>query len=73
MIKVIFIFFVTCEALLIFIIQGNVRWGPAIVLAVGLSIGGWTGAKLAVRGGEKWIRAVMVVSALTLAGRLIFG
>lgn len=73
MIKVIFIFFVTCEALLIFIVQGNVRWGPAIVLAIGLSIGGWTGAKLAVRGGEKWIRAVMVVSALALAGRLIFG
>jgi len=73
MIKVIFIFFVTCEALAIFILQGNVRWWPAIVLAVGLSLGGWIGAKFAVRGGEKWIRIVMVVSAIALAARLIFG
>lgn len=73
LVKVIFILFVTIEALVIFIVQGNVRWGPAIVLAVGLSIGGWLGAKFAVRGGEKWIRAVMVVAALALAARLIFG
>ncbi|MEM7091828.1 MAG: sulfite exporter TauE/SafE family protein [Actinomycetota bacterium] len=73
MVKVIFIFFVTCEALAIFILQGNVRWAPAIVLAVGLSVGGWVGAKFAVRGGEKWIRVVMVISAVALAARLIFG
>ena len=73
MVKVIFILFVTCEALTIFILQGNVRWGPAIVLAIGLSAGGWIGAKFAVRGGEKWIRIVMVISAIALAARLIFG
>jgi len=70
-VKVIFIFFVTCEALTIFILQGNVRWGPAIVLAVGLSIGGWVGAKFAVRGGEKWIHIVMVIAAIALALRLL--
>lgn len=70
-IKVQFTFVATLIALPVFIIQGNVRWLPAIVLAVGLSIGGWVGAKLAVRGGEKWIRVVMVVAALALAGRLI--
>lgn len=73
MVKVIFILCATCIALPVFIIQGDVRWGPAFVLAIGLSIGGWGGAKLAVRGGEKWIRAVMVVAALALAARLIFG
>ena len=73
MIKVIFIFFVTVLALAIFIADGNVRWGPAVVLAIGLSAGGWLGAKLAVRGGEKWIRVVMIVAALALAVRLIFG
>jgi len=39
--------------------------------AVRLSIGGWIGAKFAVRGGEQWIRAVMIAAALALAGRLI--
>lgn len=70
-VKVIFTLCATLIALPIFIIQGNVRWGPAIVLAVGLSIGGWIGAKYAVRGGETRIRAVMIVAALALAGRLI--
>ena len=71
MVKVIFTLCATLIALPIFIAQGNVRWGPAIVLAIGLSVGGWIGAKFAVRGGERWIRAVMIVAALALAGRLI--
>ena len=70
-VKVIFIFLATCIALPVFILDGNVRWGPAIVLAIGLSVGGWIGAKLAVRGGEKPIRIVMIVAALALALRLI--
>lgn len=70
-IKVAFTFAVTLIALPVFIIQGDVRWGPAIVLAIGLSIGGWFGAKLAVRGGEKWIRVVMTVAAIALALRLL--
>lgn len=73
MVKVIFTLCATLIALPVFIIQGNVRWGPAIVLAVGLSIGGWLGARFAVRGGDKWIRVVMVVASLGLAARLIFG
>lgn len=73
MVKVIFTLCATLIALPVFIIQGNVRWGPAIILAVGLGIGGWVGATFAVRGGEKWIRAVMIVAALALAANLILG
>jgi uncharacterized membrane protein YfcA len=69
--KVIFIFFVTCVNLPVFIIQDDVRWGPAFLLAVGLTIGGWMGAKFAVRGGEKWIRVVMIIAAIALALRLL--
>lgn len=69
--KVIFIFFVTCVNLPVFIIQGDVRWGPAFLLAVGLTIGGWVGAKFAVRGGEKWIRIIMIIAAIALALRLL--
>lgn len=72
LIKILFTLFVTVIALGVFLAQGNVRWAPAIVLAVGLSLGGWIGAKFAVRGGEQWIRAVMVVAAVALAIRLIF-
>ena len=70
-VKVIFIFFATIIALPVFIIQGDVRWGPAILLAIGLSLGGWIGAKFAVSGGEKWIRIVMVIAAIALAANLL--
>jgi len=73
LIKVLFTLMVTCIALPVFILQGNVRWGPAFVLAIGLSVGGWIGPKWAVKGGDQWIRYVMIVSAIALAIRLIVG
>lgn len=70
-VKVTFNFFATLIALPIFLLEGQVRWIPAIVLAVGLTIGGWAGAKMAVRGGEKPIRILMVIAAVVLALRLL--
>lgn len=70
-VKVIFILFSTVIALPVFIIEGDIRWWPAILLAVGLSLGGWVGAKFAVRGGEKWIRIVMIIAAVALALNLL--
>lgn len=71
MIKVTINMCVTAMALVVFIINGYVRWGPALILAVGLSLGGWLGARIAVIGGERIIRIVMVVAAIGLAGRLL--
>lgn len=62
---------ITLVALPVFIVQGKVEWLPAVILAVGLTTGSWIGAHAAVRGGEKFIRAVMVVAALILAGNLL--
>ncbi len=70
-VKVVFNFFATLIALPVFILQGQVRWLPAIILAVGLTIGGWLGAKFAVRGGEKPIRILMIIAAIVLALRLL--
>lgn len=62
---------VTCVALPVFIAQGNVRWLPASILAIGLTIGGWLGARMGVAKGEEWIRRVMIFAALALALRLL--
>lgn len=62
---------VAAIALPVFIWSGNVVWGPALVLAVGFLVGGWLGAKLAVKGGERLVRWFMVICALFLAGRLL--
>ncbi|MEQ8439227.1 MAG: sulfite exporter TauE/SafE family protein [Ilumatobacter fluminis] len=70
-IKVIVTFAVTAVALPVFIVQGQIAWGPALVLASGFTVGGWLGARVAVSGGERLIRGVMIVAALVLAGGLL--
>ncbi|MDG1187024.1 MAG: TSUP family transporter [Ilumatobacter sp.] len=70
-VKVMVNLIVTVIALPVFILQGNVVWAPALVLAAGFLAGGWFGAKLAVRGGERLVRVFMVGAALFLAGRLV--
>lgn len=70
-VKVIANLTLTAVALPVFIVQGKVEWAPALLLAVGLTTGGWFGAHAAVKGGERFIRAVMVVAALGLAGKLL--
>ena len=70
-VKVVVIFILTAIALPVFIVRGQVDWGFAVVLAVGFAIGGWIGARIAVRGGEKIIRPVLVAAVAALAGRMI--
>ena len=62
---------ITAVALPVFILDGRIDWVPALILAAGFVVGGWLGARLAVRGGETLIRRAMVVASLALAGRLI--
>ena len=71
MIKVIITLVVTAIALPVFIIQGQVQWGPAWVLSVGLVIGGWFGARIAVEGGDRVIRWVMAAATAVLAAKLL--
>lgn len=70
-VKVLINLVVTVIALPVFVVQGNVVWAPALVLGAGFLAGGWFGAKLAVRGGERLVRVFMIGAALYLAGRLI--
>ena len=70
-VKVLITLAVTVVALPVFIIKGQVEWGPALVLATGFTAGGWLGAHVAVEGGERVIKVVIVVAALALAGRLL--
>ena len=69
-IKVMINALVTVIALPVFIFSGKISWGPALVLATGLPVGGWLGAKWTVEGGERVVRWVMVVAALGLSGKL---
>lgn len=70
-VKVLVTLAVTVTALPVFIVQGKVRWLPAFILTVGLSFGGWLGARIAVKGGERIIRIFMIIAAIGLTGRLV--
>ncbi len=70
-IKVVVNAMLTLTALPIFLWHGQVRWVPALFLAGGYALGGTLGARLAVLGGEKLIRPVLVAAVLALAGRML--
>jgi len=70
-VKVVVILVLTTIAVPVFVIRGQVDWGFAAVLAIGFAAGGWIGARVAVRGGEKIIKPVLIGAVVALAGRMI--
>jgi hypothetical protein len=70
-IKVVVILAVTAVAVPIFVVAHQVAWVPAAALAVGFFAGGELGARLAVRGGERVIRPVLLAAVVALSGRML--
>ena len=69
--KVFIVFIYTIPALLIFIISKNVNWVLGIGLAAGNIIGGWWGAKLSVKKGEKFIKMFLIAAIFVIALKLL--
>jgi uncharacterized membrane protein YfcA len=69
--KVFIVFVFTIPALLVFILTDNVNWFYGLSLSAGNAFGGWWGAKLSVKKGEKLIKAVLVVSIFIMAIKLL--
>jgi uncharacterized membrane protein YfcA len=70
-VKTLLILVITLIAVPVFIINDQVRWLQALVLSVGTGVGGFVGANVAVAGGERLIKPVLVVIVLVLASRMI--
>ena len=70
-VKVVVILVLTTIAVPVFVIRGQVDWGFAAVLAIGFAAGGWIGARVAVRGGERILKPVLIGAVVALAGRMI--
>ena len=69
--KVFVIFVYTIPALIIFIVTDNVNWILGLSLAAGNAIGGWWAAKFSVKGGEKFIKIVLMIAILIMALKLL--
>ncbi|NIA07288.1 MAG: TSUP family transporter [Actinobacteria bacterium] len=70
--KVFIVMVYTVPALIVFAIGGNVIWWIGLILAAGNSLGAWMGTHFAVKKGEKFIRAVLLIALLGMAIKLIF-
>jgi uncharacterized membrane protein YfcA len=70
-IKVIVMTIYLAPSLLIFAANGRVEWLPALILAAGTGTGGWLGSTFCIKRSEGWIRIVLAVAMLGMAGRLI--
>ncbi len=70
-IKAVVIAVLVAVSIPVFLAADLIDWVPALVLAVGYSAGGWIGARVAVRGGERVIRPVVMVAVAALAGRML--
>lgn len=69
--KVFVVFVFTLPALLVFILTDNVNWFYGLTLSAGNAFGGWWGAKLSVKKGEKLIKFVLIVAILIMALKLL--
>ncbi len=70
-VKTILILAITVIAVPVFLYNDQIRWIPALVLSVGMGVGGYVGANIAVDGGERVIRPVLVVVVVALATRML--
>lgn len=69
--KVTVIALATGMAVPVFILSGDVAWGPALLLASGFSVGGGLGAWLAIEAGERFVRPLIGAAILAMALRLL--
>lgn len=69
--KVFVVFVFTLPALLVFILTDNINWFYGLTLSAGNAFGGWWGAKLSVKKGEKLIKSVLIVAILIMALKLL--
>ena len=68
--KVFIVLIYTIPALLVFIVSKNINWFMGLGLAAGNMIGGWWGAKLSVKKGEKFIRMFLMAAIFVIALKL---
>ena len=68
--KVLVILIFTGISLVIFAAEGQVRWIPGLLLAVGTVAGGLLGVRLTVLKGHQWVKAVVTAAVVLFALKL---
>jgi hypothetical protein len=71
--KVAIVLMAQLVALPVFLWEGKVVWSAGLLLAVGLSLGGFIGARTALKSSERFLRVLLAVGAVLLALKLLLG
>lgn len=71
--KVFVVLIYMLPALLMFWWLGKIDWRLGLAVGSGNIVGAWVATHLAVKGGDRWIRIVVAVAALAMAGKLLAG
>lgn len=69
--KVFIVFIFTIPAFLVFLLTDNINWFYGLSLSAGNALGGWWGAKMSVKKGEKLIRTVLILAIFIMAIKLL--
>lgn len=69
--KVFIVLIYTIPALIIFVISGNVNWGYGLVLASGNMLGAWWGVKFSIKGGDKFIKTILIIAIFLMSLKLL--
>lgn len=69
-VKVLSVFLLTALALAIFAANASIHWPMGIALAVGNTLGGVVGVRLAVLKGHRWLKGVVTFTIIAFAIRL---
>jgi len=61
----------TVVAIAIFAYNGKIDWNIALIVAVGQGLGGYAGSRIAVKGGEKFVKKFIIVAIILMAVKLL--
>lgn len=71
-IKAVSVMLVTILSLVIFAVNGSIHWPMGLALAIGNTLGGFIGVRLAVTKGHRWLKGVVTATIIVFAIRLWF-
>ncbi len=71
-VKVLIVLCFTPLALVVFLLNDQVRWGVGLILAVGNMAGAWVAANMAVQRGAKFVRYVLI-GVIVIAATVFLG
>jgi len=70
-VKVFIIMSYTTIAIAVFALNGKIDWPVAAVVATAQGLGGWLGSRIAVKGGDRLVKLLVMVAMILMAAKLL--